>query len=184
MPVMVGLPPAVALPVGRPSLLALEMLDEHGFFEDLMAELRTADEVVATTFMYDDPRLHGVFLSRLGNPRRPFKLELMVDRQAAAGEGGRKYMRPRLRELKTAGAQVWLCDGHNHTEILGTGAGNLHGHVHVKGVVVDRRVAYTGSMNLTRAARTNREIMFKIRGAPVVQFLEHMLGFRDHGASL
>ena len=127
--------------------------------------------------MYDDPRLHGVFLSRLGNPRRPFKLELMVDRQAAAGEGGRKYMRPRLRELKTAGAQVWLCDGHNHTEILGTGAGNLHGHVHVKGVVVDRRVAYTGSMNLTRAARTNREIMFKIRGPPVVQFLNICLAF-------
>ena len=41
----------------------------------------------------------------------------------------------------------------------------------MKCVVIDRRVAYCGSMNLTRSARTNREVMMKFRGPPVLNLL-------------
>ena len=179
VPEGIGLPQTIALPVGRPAHLSVEMLDEDSFFQDVMTELRAGEEVFASTFMYDDPRLHDLLLSRLGNIRREFKFELIVDRQATEG-GTCRHMRPRLRELKRAGADIWTCDGHNHREIYGAGASTLYGHVHVKAIVVDRRVAYIGSMNLTRSARANREIMFKIRGPPVRPLLEHLLGFREN----
>jgi phosphatidylserine/phosphatidylglycerophosphate/cardiolipin synthase-like enzyme len=43
--------------------------------------------------------------------------------------------------------------------------------MHIKAVVVDGRVAFTGSGNLTRASRCNREVAFKIVGPPVSQIM-------------
>ena len=127
VPEEIGLPQAVALLVGRPAHLSVEMPDEHSFFQDVMIEVRAGEEVFASTFMYDDPKLHDILLSRLGNSRREFKFELIVDRQATEG-GTCRHMRPRLRELSRAGANIWTCDGHNHREIYGAGASNLYGY--------------------------------------------------------
>ena len=52
------------------------------------------------------------------------------------------------------------------------------GHLHGKGVVIDKRVAFSASMNLMRSARTNKEVMFKMTGPVVLEFQEHLLTLR------
>ena len=42
----------------------------------------------------------------------------------------------------------------------------------MKTVILDERMGFAGSSNLTRASRINREMSFKIVGPPVQQMLE------------
>ena len=48
------------------------------------------------------------------------------------------------------GAKVYLCKGHDGREEFGASA--HWGNMHMKAVVLDGRVAYSGSANLTRSA--------------------------------
>ncbi len=43
--------------------------------------------------------------------------------------------------------------------------------MHVKAVVLDDRIAYAGSSNLTKASRVNRELVFRLTGPPVAAVL-------------
>lgn len=168
-------PPLVAAaPVGRPAGLALELLSEATFYDDLLEDLRMASSMLMVTYQFDEPVVHAMLLARL-NGRRAFELQMVVDRQAYVS-GACRYMRPRLRELARAGAHVYLCDGHSHRDIYGATHAHVQGHQHIKAVVVDRRVAYCGSMNFTRSARTNHEIVLKVRGPIVHEILERCLG--------
>ena len=167
---------SVPRPVGRPSPLSLQMLTEQTFFEELLPAVRNANVMVGATFLYDDPALHSLLLARLGG-QSEFDLTLFVDSQGTSG-GICRYMKSRLRELARAGAKVWLCNGHSHNLTFGSASSRLVGHLHVKGVVFDSRVAFSGSMNLTRSARTNKEVMFRMTGPVVVEFLEHLLNLR------
>ena len=168
-PPVVVAPPAVAAPLGRPASLDLELLTEDTFYGELLSDLNTASSVVMATYLYDDPDVHRKLLARLEG-RRAFELVMLIDRQACSS-GVCRRMRPRLRDLIRAGADVYLCDGHSHGDLYGSRYASRRGHMHIKGVIVDRRVAYCGSMNITRSARTNREVMFKITGPPVRDLL-------------
>ncbi len=44
--------------------------------------------------------------------------------------------------------------------------------MHVKAVVIDADVAYTGSANLTKASLTNRELVLRLQGAWVAPILD------------
>ena len=77
--------------------------------------------------------------------------------------------RSRVKKLHAKGAKVYLCKG---LERLGS--------YHAKEVVVDRRVLYTGSANLTTNSRSNRERVYKMTGR-VVQ--EALLDLRDDRAA-
>ena len=167
----------VTRPAGRPPPLSLRMMTEQDLFDELLPAVKTAGAVVAATFLYDDPALHSMFLTRLGG-RSSFDLTLFVDKQGSSG-GICRHMRPRLRELVRAGAAVWLCDGHSHNLTYGSASSRLVGHLHVKGLVLDRQMAFSGSMNLTRSARTNKEVMFRMTGPIVEEFLAHLLTFRE-----
>ena len=48
----------------------------------------------------------------------------------------------------------------------------MTGHMHQKIVVVDRRIGYCGSINLTRSSETNREYVLKLKGPPVKELLQ------------
>ena len=99
-------------------------------------------------------------LRRLGEGGSTFALEVLVDREAFVTRGARRQ-RPRLNELRRAGAQVYLCRG---TPPLGA--------FHVKAAVLDRRVCFTGSANFTEKSLDNCELTMRIVGPQVTDILE------------
>ncbi len=122
----------------------------------MLSEVRGASEVTAVTFVYDHTVLTEVLCTRL---RRGLELKLLVDREADE-EGTAPRQQARLRELQEAGAVI-------HT---GRGDGRF-GRVHGKVVVLDKKVAFTGSPNLTNKSEKNLELCFRMVGAPVADIL-------------
>ena len=78
-----------------------------------------------------------------------------------------------LRNLRRAGAEVVLCRG-----TVATGA--MHG----KAIVVDRRTAFMGSANLTQKSERNGELLWRMRGPPVMDVLEFLEEERQGGTAL
>ena len=66
-----------------------------------------------------------------------------------------------LRDLVAAGAQVHLCYGKSGRPGLG--------YMHVKCLIVDRRVAYFGGANCTKNSCNSWEILSRVTGGPQVQ---------------
>ena len=71
--------------------------------------------------------------------------------------------------LQKLGAEVRLAAGLDAVPVFGAGARG--GVMHVKAVVLDDRIAYAGSSNLTKASRVNRELVFRLAGPPVAAVL-------------
>ena len=69
-----------------------------------------------------------------------------------------RHQRPRLEALRRAGAKIWLCDGK-------TGYGSLH----MKALIVNRRVAFTGSSNFTNKSHENLELQMRMARPPAIQ---------------
>jgi hypothetical protein len=159
-------------PIGRPAALSVQLLDETSFYDDLVMELRGASEVHAATFQYDHPELQRTLLRCL---RGGLHLDLVVDKQGSSTCRG---MKARLLELKQAGGNVWLTDGHNHQSVYGPAGAHLTGHMHKKIVVIDKRLGYLGGMNLTRSALTNEEAIVKLKGPVVQELLRSVLASR------
>ena len=90
---------------------------------------------------------------------RPFVVHIYLDAeiQTALHAKPPKQQRSKVRELKDNGAKVHICRG----------KGAL-GAFHCKGVIVDRRVLYTGSPNITTKSAANEEWAFRLVG-PIVQ---------------
>ena len=72
--------------------------------------------------------------------------------------------RARLRELRDAGAAVYLCRG-----------SPPHGRLHMKALCVNRRTVYAGSANFTEKSSANLELFYKLVGPPVTQLREQLL---------
>ena len=134
-----------------------------------MEETRGASHVVAGTLVFDHKGFFDTLLRR-AKGSSPFALVLLVDKEAF-GESTPYYQRSRLKKLHTAGAEIRLCSGEPDT----------NGRFHAKAVVVDRRVGFAGSGNLTGKSERNAELVFEYAGPPVMQILEFLQASRCAG---
>ena len=110
-------------------------------------------------------QLNEVVLKQLRS-RRPFSCGVLVDKQAYDAKHSR-YERVRLQGLKDLGATIYLCKGFSGVQEFGPHA--LPCIFHIKALVLDGRVAYYGSANLTRSSRKNKELVTRVVGAPAIE---------------
>lgn len=96
-----------------------------------------------------------MLLERLAD-RSGFTCVLLVD-HGMFQSGRAKFQGPRLRALQKAGAKVYLCKG--------TGP---RGQFHWKDVVIDSRILYHGTCNVTYSSKRDDNFMIRLTG-PVVQ---------------
>ena len=158
----------VVAPRGRPAALALEVLTATAWWAALLGAVSGADEVLVATFLFDHSGLTDLLLRRLRS-RSPCVVTILVDREGMA-ERTCRHQRPRLRELRAAGADVYLCRGPGR-----------FGRLHLKALCVDRRTAFTGSANLTEKSLQNEEMHLKMVGPPVPSILEQILRAQRQG---
>jgi len=130
--------------------------------------METASTVEIASMIMDEPTLCNALVGFLIGPG-PFTCRVVVDKSCFAQKISRGQ-RPRLLELQRAGAQVRLASGHSGTDVYGPHARG--GVMHVKAVVLDAAVAYTGSANFTKASLTNRELVLRLEGAGVAAILD------------
>ena len=164
-------PPQPVAPVGRGPAPSCQLLaGAKEMLEMACKEIESSSEVEAASFIFDNHKLHAVFLKRL-NGRKPFRLNLYVDREQLGGKvlksgdkpGGSKKMKSRVAELRHNGAAVYVCNGKGHL-----------GSYHPKGLVIDRRYLYCGSPNLTDKSLENEEWPLRCTGEVVGQVLARL----------
>ena len=127
----------------------------------------------------DDPMVCEALRARLR--RGNFSCILIVDTLSYDARTSR-FQRHRLEELRRLGAQVFLSQG--FIDAGRYGPSSERGLMHLKSVVVNSHVAFSGSANLTKASRKNRELMFKHTGPPVGKILQVILDAKDHSLQL
>lgn len=173
----VPVPRAVASPSPAPaSPRALAALRPSGFqtytqstwLQQCLADLEKASTVQIASMVMDEPTLCKALVGFLRGPGT-FSCRVVVDKSCFTQRNCRGQ-RPRLLELQQAGAQVRLATGHSGHDVYGPHA--MGGVMHVKAVVIDADVAYTGSANLTKASLTNRELVLRLQGAGVAAILD------------
>ena len=72
------------------------------------------------------------------------------------------HQRPRLLELQKLGGEVYLCSGDGR-----------FGSLHAKALVMDSRIAYSGSANYTFKSQSNIEVVVRLVG-PQVRVIEQL----------
>ena len=155
-------------PVGRPSSLAVEALDVADWWQCILDELREATRVFVATYVIDHAGLCAMLERRLSG-RSEFHLEVLIDQESLESRTS-VHQRPRLDALRQAGAEVYLCRGHVP-----------RGSLHMKMLVLDRRVAFVGSANLTQKSLSNGELTLRVRGPVVSDFLAQGLAEKGRG---
>jgi len=156
----------VVAPVGRASPPVCELLETEAWYRDLCNTLKDAAEAELASYMYDNPAVQAVLLKRLRG-RTAFGLNVYVDSEKFS-VGGPRLQKTRLKELHTAGAQVYICRGLRR-----------QGAYHCKGAVADRRFLYSGNANFTNKSEDNEEFCFKMAGPVVRQVLEKLARHRQ-----
>ena len=161
-------PVAVVAPVGRASTQTWELLTTETWYRTFCKDVAGAGQVELGSYVYDNPTVQSALLKRLRG-RTAFELNLYVDSEQFSG-GGPRLQKSRLRELRSAGARVYLCRGQGR-----------QGSYHAKGAVVDRRFLYTGSANFTAKSLANEEFCFKLVGHDVLTVLQRMVQHKQTG---
>jgi len=156
----------VVAPVGRASAPVCELLDTGAWYRDFCNTVQDAAEVELASYMYDNPAVQNVLLRRLRG-RTAFALNLYVDSEKFSA-GGPFLQKARLRELRSAGASVYICKGRGR-----------RGSYHCKGAVADRRFLYSGNANFTRKSEDNEEFCYKMAGPVVREVLERLARHRQ-----
>ena len=149
-------------PIGAPSALSMVVLTISVWWQQMLEDVGTASEVVLATLTYDHMALTSVLVRRLRG-RAPFVATVLVDKESFE-KGDAPRERARLRELRDAGAEVYLCRG-----------SPPHGRLHMKALCVNRRTVYAGSANFTEKSSANLELVYKLVGPPVTQVREQFL---------
>ena len=169
--------------VGRPPAQSVDLVLPAKFLPQLVSEVRTATtEIVACSLSYDDRDLHRALLAR-ARARPAVRVELFVDRHQL-NSGRPTFERERLHELAAAGAVVWTVRGQSHVNLFGEGGRNRFGQLHSKAVVLDKKVAYLGSANLTRNSRCDEDLVVRFSGGRVVQGVyERITSYRSGAQS-
>ena len=80
------------------------------------------------------------------------------------------YQRSRLLSLKRSGASIILCSGEPP-----------HGSFHVKAIIINRRICFCGSANLTYASASNAELCLRLTGPPVAAILSQLMAAKACG---
>ena len=150
-------------PVGRPAPPSCELLDLQTWWSQHITGVGEAAEVEVASYTFDDKALFDALARGLW--RKQLVVNLYIDAEMLAGSTP-QCQRSRLRELRGLGATVWRCK---------TGR---EGSYHCKALVLDRRVVYTGSANLTGNSRRNREMVFRMTGPVVDQVRRQLAGDR------
>jgi hypothetical protein len=146
---------------GRPANVGAEVLSDGVWMPRVLADVRDAHSVVASSLCVDHPQFCALLKRRLANGAT---VTIMVDRQYFSARSAPRQ-RPRLLELQEAGAAVYLCQG----------CGGRYGRFHKKAVVVDSRIAYVGGANLTdQAVNYNGELVVRLLGPPVAETLTEL----------
>ena len=157
-------------PVGRPAALSLQVYTDGRWLDSAKSEIAAArSSVVLATYMMNCPGLCGAlkaWLKRCANAQ----CQIIVDRQnhdlrTCPGQ------LTALRELQAAGAEVHLCYGKSGTKGLG--------YMHVKALIIDRRLAYYGGANFTKNASNSWELVSRITGPETQQMLEYILSLKE-----
>ena len=134
----------------------------------MVAAVGSCREVEIATYMFDDAELFEVLLARLRD-NSGFSLRMNIDAETLKG-GTPAQQRSQLDRLRKAGAKVYECKG----------SGRL-GAYHVKELIVNRRLMFTGSANFTTKARQNRERTYRMTGASVTESLKDQAEKRSAG---
>lgn len=145
--------------------LAIEMFSDGSWLERMVGELGSAQSVVICSYMFDSTIVCKGLKDMLQKPGTT--CAIIVDREHENGTC--RYQAGVLQQLRRARAQVYLSYGRN-------GRGN--GSMHIKAVVLDHRIAYFGSANLTRNASNSYELMARTTGPKVNEIYEHCLSLQ------
>jgi phosphatidylserine/phosphatidylglycerophosphate/cardiolipin synthase-like enzyme len=142
------------------------LLEAAAWYDSFCKDVKHADEVELASYMYDNTAVQELFLKRLRG-RTAFALNVYVDAEQFSA-GVPRLQKTRLKELRSAGAQVYICKGWGR-----------QGAYHCKAAVVDRRFGYSGGANFTDKSMVNEEICFKMAGPVVRQLLERLAQHRQ-----
>ena len=170
----------VSRPPGRPSGLSLDVFTDSSWMDAFLEELKQASSVQLASFIFDDPDCSAGLARRLKSAST-FSCDMVVDRSHFEGRTS-VYQRPRLLELKKLGANVTLADGFDTSNLYGPRG--KKGIMHLKAVVLDGRVAFSGGCNMTRSSRGNRELTFRVTGPAVTPILQAISAAMRSGATL
>lgn len=101
-------------PIGRPSVLACDVLEVREWWAQLLVELREADEVTMVSYVFDHSKLVDILVRRLGG-RSPPSVVVLVDRAAlkepwrcfhrSSTDGGSRGAGPRAPQTTTQAPQ-------------------------------------------------------------------------------
>ena len=156
-------------PVGRRSPLSVEtFVADPSWWERALEETKHASHIMVSSFLYDEPSLQAMLKQRLQS-RSACNVSVLIDEAEYKARRAR-HQRPRLMELRDLGAAVYLCQGGECKALFGQNS--YLGNYHVKALILDRRVMYTGSSNMTLSSRKNIELMFRMTGPPVHAVLQ------------
>ena len=143
-------------------------LDVDVWYKQLCADIKGCSQVELATYIYDNAAVQGVLLKRLQS-QSTFKMTMYIDAEMFAGDVPR-FQRSRLRALRAAGAQIFICKGLGPLEAF-----------HGKAVVIDSGVLYTGSANLTQKSLNNEEFCFRMAGPVAQRMLDRLAVVRRRG---
>ena len=165
-------PNDVVRPVGGQSHLVCQMFFESVWREaSTLGELAGASSVILASYCNDEPVVQECLLKKLRG-RAPFQCEILVDKAVCDALSCYRQV-PRLRALRDAGAAVYLCKGEA-----------APGTFHVKALVLDGRVLYCGSANITRAARINKEVSHRVVGPSVLDMMNFLAAVKQQAVLL
>ena len=155
-------------PVGRPSALGFSILTIGVWWQKLMEEVGAASEIVLASFTYDHSSLTALLVRRLQG-RASFSATILVDKESFEKRDA-PHERPRLRALRDAGAQIYICRG-----------SPPFGRMHMKALCIDRRTVFAGSANFTDKSSSNIEMVQRMVGPPVGETLRQLLDVQSRG---
>ena len=163
--------PRAAPPLAAPRAAASSsqvVFNESTWLQQCLKEMQNAGAVQIASMVFYEPSITDALIKLLRGPR-PFTCRVVVDKDCFHKRVSTSQ-RPRLQELQKAGALVRLATGHSGTDVFGPRAKG--GMMHLKAVVLDGNVVFSGSANVTRASLTNRELVFRLVGPNARPVLE------------
>lgn len=150
--------PVIPAAAGRPPSTGLEVYTDSSWLDQAIEEMKGAKHVVLASYVFNNHQVQSLLTKKLDKKKKgrgQFECIIAVDRSAyekntAPGE------KNKLKELKDFGAAIHLCDGQRGSGIF-----------HWKCIIVDSKVVFSGSANVTQGCLNNWELVFRVVGPKV-----------------
>jgi hypothetical protein len=166
----------VQLCLGRPPHLAVSVFTDSSWCQQVVEEIGSASVVTLASYMYDHPAVHSALVRRLTG-KEAFACEILVDKEQYDRKTA-PHQAPKLRELKSLDAVVYLCSGTRGQGVFGKQA--YLGSMHMKILLLDNKIAYYGSANFTHSAVKNWELVTRMVGPPVKNIVSTIQSLKMH----